>query len=123
MASSALARGGLAARLRPGRLGFWAADGVLADGAPTPTDAPWTSRLAARLPEAVRGLLLGVDVIVANPAEKAEPYRTTSRGFAKVDMESHVAARVAQRHRRPSLRRASSAIQRIACCRRPGASR
>ncbi len=89
--------GGLALGLRPGD--WILADGVLADGAPTPTDAPWTSRLAARLPEAVRGLLLGVDAIVANPAEKAELHRTT-RALA-VDMESHVAARVAQRHRLP----------------------
>jgi len=87
--------GGLAPSLRAGR---WVlADGVLADGKPMPTDALWTKRLAARLPEAARGLLLGVDTIVADRAEKADLHRTT-RALA-VDMESHVAARVAQRHR------------------------
>lgn len=89
--------GGLSPGLRPGD---WVlADGVLADGSPVPTDAPWTSRLAARLPEAARGLLLGVDAIVTTSAEKAELHRTT--GALAVDMEAHVAARVAQRHRLP----------------------
>ncbi len=82
--------GGLAPGLRPGN---W----VLADGVDgTPTDAKWTSRLAARLPDATRGLLLGVDAIVASSVEKANLHRST--GALAVDMESHVAARVAQRH-------------------------
>jgi hopanoid-associated phosphorylase len=86
--------GGLAPGLRTGR---WVlADAVLADGERMPTDAPWTERLAARLPEAVRGLLLGVDAIVAGSASKAEFFRTT--GALAVDMESHIAARMAQRH-------------------------
>jgi len=85
--------GGLAPGLRPG-------DWVLADSVDgTPTDAAWTGRLAARLPEATRGLLIGVDAIVAASTEKAELHRTT--GALAVDMESHVAARVARRHRLP----------------------
>jgi adenosylhomocysteine nucleosidase len=89
---------GIAGGIAPGlRAGTWVlADGVLADGKPMPTDALWTQRLAARLPDAVRGLLLGVDAIVADRAEKADLHRTT--GALAVDMESHVAARVAQRH-------------------------
>ena len=92
---------GIAGGLAPGlRTGDWVlADGVLADGRPIPTDAQWTSRLAARLPEATRGLLLGVDAIVAASGEKAGLHRTT--GALLVDMESHVAARVAQRRRLP----------------------
>ncbi|HEY4167730.1 MAG TPA: phosphorylase [Reyranella sp.] len=83
--------GGLAPELRAG-------DWVLADRVDdTPTDAEWTSRLAARLPDAARGLLLGVDVIMAERGEKAELHRTT--GALAVDMESHVTALVAQRHR------------------------
>ena len=43
--------------------------------------------------------MIGVDAIVASSTEKAELHRTT--GALAVDMESHVAARVAQRHRLP----------------------
>lgn len=90
---------GIAGGLAPGlRAGDWVlADGVLADGQSMPTDALWTGRLAARLPEAARGLLLGVDAIVTESAAKADLHRAT--GALAVDMESHVAARVAQRHR------------------------
>lgn len=85
--------GGLAQGLRPG-------DWMLADRVNgTPTDAAWTSRLAARLPEAAHGLFLGVNAIVAERGEKAELHRTT--GALAVDMESHVAMCVAQRHRLP----------------------
>jgi adenosylhomocysteine nucleosidase len=92
---------GIAGGLAPGlRAGDWVlADAVLVGGKPTPTDTPWTERLAARLPEAARGLLLGVDAIVAHTSEKADLHRAT--GALAVDMESHVAARMAQRHRLP----------------------
>jgi adenosylhomocysteine nucleosidase len=89
--------GGLAPTLRAGS---WVlANSVLGGGKSMPTDAQWTSRLAARLPGLTRGLVLGVDEIVDAVAEKAELHRTT--GALAVDMESHVAARVAQRHRLP----------------------
>lgn len=89
--------GGLAAQLRAGD---WVlADTVLADGRPIPADAPWTERLAARLPEATRGPLVGVDTIVAEAADKAVLHETT--GALALDMESHIAARVALRHRLP----------------------
>jgi len=85
--------GGLAPRLRTG-------DWVLADGVNgTPTDTEWTSRLAARLPEAARGPLLGVDSVVASSAEKANLHHTT--GALAVDMESHIVAEAAERHRVP----------------------
>jgi adenosylhomocysteine nucleosidase len=90
---------GIAGGLAPGlHAGHWAlADTILADGELIPTDATWTERLAARLPEAARGLLLGIDAIVAEAAEKADLHRAT--GALTVDMESHIAARVARRHR------------------------
>src|SRR5689334_6076800 len=67
--------GGLAPQLRAGD---WVlAHTVLVDGQPINTDAPWTERLAARLPEATRGLLLGVDAIVAEAGDKAVLHKTT----------------------------------------------
>lgn len=85
--------GGLAPALRTG-------DWVLADSINgTPTDNEWTNRLAAQLPEAARGLLWGADAVVASSTEKADLHRTT--GALAVDMESHVGARVAQRHGLP----------------------
>src|SRR5262245_27895731 len=54
--------GGLSPQLRAGD---WVlADTVLAAGQPIPTDAPWTKRLAARLPDVSTGLLAGVEAIV-----------------------------------------------------------
>ncbi len=92
---------GIAGGLAPGlQVGQWVvADAVLVDGEPLPTDPAWTSRLAARLPEAARGLLLGANAIVADVAQKAALHRTT--GAVAVDMESHIVARVARRHRLP----------------------
>jgi hopanoid-associated phosphorylase len=100
---------GIAGGLAPGlRSGDWVlADSVLVDGQPLAADARWTERLANRLPGAARGLLLGVDTIVADVAQKAALHRTT--GALAVDMESHVAARVAARHRLPF------AIARVVC--------
>jgi len=92
---------GIAGGLAPGlRVGDWVvADAVLADGEPLPTDASWTERLLSRLPEAIKGLLLGVDAVVADAGQKADLHRTT--GALAVDMESHIVARVARRHRLP----------------------
>ena len=72
---------------------------VLDDGESLPTDPAWTGRLAARLPEAARGVLLGVNAMVAEAMQKASLHSTT--GAVAVDMESHIVARVARRHRLP----------------------
>jgi len=92
---------GIAGALAPGLpVGQWVvADAVLVDGEPLPTDAMWTSRLAARLPDAVRGLLLGANAMVMEATQKAALHSTT--GAIAVDMESHIAARVARRHHLP----------------------
>ena len=92
---------GIAGGLAPGvQAGQWVvADAVLVDGEPVSTDPMWTGRLAARLPEAARGLLLGVDAMVVEATQKAALHRTT--GALAVDMESHIVARVAGRHRLP----------------------
>jgi adenosylhomocysteine nucleosidase len=92
---------GIAGGLAPGlEVGRWVvADAVLVDGEPLPTDPVWTSRLAARLPEAARGLLLGANAMVVDATQKALLHRTT--GALAVDMESHIVARVARRHQLP----------------------
>ena len=89
--------GGLAPGLPPGR---WVVANAVRDGSEAwPTDPGWSERLATRLPRAQRGLLLGVDAVVAVVAQKAELHRTS--GALALDMESHVAARIAARHRLP----------------------
>ncbi|BCA58790.1 phosphorylase family protein [Sphingomonas sp. HMP6] len=55
--------------------------------------------LADHLPDAHRGTVVGADAIIASAAEKAALYAST-RAIA-VDMESHIAARVAERHSLP----------------------
>jgi adenosylhomocysteine nucleosidase len=92
---------GIAGGLAPGlRVGQWVvADAVLVDGEPLPTDPAWTGRLAARLPAAARGLLLGANAMVVEATQKASLYRTT--GALAVDMESHIVARMARRHQLP----------------------
>lgn len=89
--------GALAPGLRPGR--WVVATSVRDDGTDLPTDPDWTDRLASRLPGAERGVLLGVGTVAATAAQKAE-LRRTSNAIA-LDMESHVAARVARHHRLP----------------------
>ena len=64
-----------------------------------PTDARWREALATRLPRAISGGVAGIDSIVTEPAAKAVLHRET--GAAAVDMETHIAARVAADHRLP----------------------
>jgi hopanoid-associated phosphorylase len=91
---------GIAGALAPGlRPGEWVvATAVHARSGAMPTDGDWTDRLASRL-QAERGLLLGSDDIAATADHKADLHRTT--GALAVDLESHIAARVAQRHGLP----------------------
>lgn len=89
--------GALAPGLRPGD--WVVAEAVLVDGGQMSTDPAWTSRLVVRLAAVSRGVLIGVDAIVSEAAQKAALHRAT--GAIAVDMESHLAARVARRHRLP----------------------
>ena len=87
--------GGLAPTLVPG-------DCVLADtviGNPQQrwaTDAKWLSALHARLPHAHLGAIAGVGVPITSVAAKQELWKGSTA--LAVDMESHWAAQVAQRH-------------------------
>lgn len=81
--------GALAPGLRPG-------DWVVADAVgEIPADPGWAARLAEAL-GARRGSIAGADVMIAEASGKAALYRAT--GALAVDMESHVAASVAERH-------------------------
>lgn len=55
--------------------------------------------LAGAIPHAHRGTVIGTDAIIASTAEKAALQSAT--GAIAVDMESHIAARVAARHGLP----------------------
>jgi len=63
------------------------------------TDAKWTARLAARLPGATIGAILGRNTI-ADDAEVKALLHDSSRAVA-VDMESHLAAQAAHAHGLP----------------------
>ncbi|MDX7953219.1 phosphorylase [Lichenihabitans sp. Uapishka_5] len=86
--------GGLAPGVSPGTLVV--ADAVRSGDDHWNTDASWRSALRAALPRSIAGPILGVDVPVADAAGKARMHRET--GAVAVDMESHIAARVAARH-------------------------
>jgi adenosylhomocysteine nucleosidase len=57
------------------------------------TDAAWTARIAAALPQARRGRFACADRPIVSVAEKAELFGAT--GALAVDMESHLVARLA----------------------------
>jgi adenosylhomocysteine nucleosidase len=59
-----------------------------------PTNGPWSRDLASRLPNAVMAPLAGIDEVAAD-RETKEKLRARTRASA-VDMESHIAARVAR---------------------------
>jgi adenosylhomocysteine nucleosidase len=63
------------------------------------TDAAWSLRLANAIPGARTTAIAGRDIAVPTPAAKSELFRQT--GAAAVDMESHIAARVAAQHGLP----------------------
>ena len=63
------------------------------------TDRDWTNRLLSKLPGARLGAVAGSDVMVVDAAAKARLHAAT--GALVVDMESHIAARVAGRRGLP----------------------
>jgi hopanoid-associated phosphorylase len=85
--------GALAEGLAPGD--WVVADAVLDGGARVPADAAWRAQLVAALPRAREGVFLGSETMLTDAAEKQRARLAT--GALAVDMESHVAARVARR--------------------------
>jgi len=106
---------GLGGALSPDlSVGDWVVGERVTDGATTwETDAAWKTALATSLgPTARRGVIVGSDTMVANADAKAALRKTT--GALAVDMESHVAARIASAHGLPfaALRVMSDAAMR-----------
>lgn len=90
--------GALDPSMRPGTL--IVADAVVGDGARRSTDVDWSRRVRVAV-GAVDGAIVGGDLIVADAASKKTLHETT--GAIAVDMESHVAARIAARHALPFI--------------------
>jgi adenosylhomocysteine nucleosidase len=89
--------GGLAPGLAPGD--WVVASGVVAEGTRIPTDASWSNRLLRALPSAIYADISGVDAPVVARADKHALHEEA--GTVAVDMESHIAAKIAARHRVP----------------------
>jgi len=87
--------GGLAAHLRAGD--WVVASAVRESKTVRATDAGWSRKLLGMIAGAMHAPIVGVDAPVAEPAKKRELHRTT--GAAVVDMESHLAARIAAEHK------------------------
>jgi adenosylhomocysteine nucleosidase len=99
--ASGLLSFGMAGGLEPGLAsGTIVVPGVVIAGTERfATDPLWTRNLRAMLPRGVQAALAGVSSPVATISAKAGLRATT--GAAAADMESHIAARAAQRHGLP----------------------
>jgi hypothetical protein len=75
------------------------------------TNAEWTRELAAQVPEARLGVLAGSDVILADRVERRRLHDETAA--VAVDMESHIAAKIAYDHGLPfaALRVVSDSVR------------
>jgi hopanoid-associated phosphorylase len=89
--------GGLTVGLRPGTCVI--ARGVLGLGDAFVTDHAWTQRMVTALPTAILADLAAVDEALQDPDEKRTWHART--GAVAVDMESHIAGRVARERRLP----------------------
>jgi adenosylhomocysteine nucleosidase len=83
--------GGLDRRLSPGD--WVVASSVVTDTGQFPADPSWARRLVSMVPGSIHAAISGVDAPLADPAAKLRLHH--SHGTVAVDMESHVAARIA----------------------------
>jgi hopanoid-associated phosphorylase len=86
--------GGLAPGLAPGH--WVVASGVVHGGERYDTDRAWSRRLLEALPGAMLADISGVDAPVVAKSDKHKLHQDT--GTVAVDMESHIAARIAAAH-------------------------
>jgi len=86
--------GGLAPGLSPGD--WVVASGVVTDGIRIPTNNLWSQRLLDALPSATHADISGSDAPVVARADKRSLHEAD--GTVAVDMESHIAARIAARY-------------------------
>jgi len=63
------------------------------------TDSAWTRNILEAIPNAIHAEVVGVDALLMDPSEKTRIHVQT--GALAVDMESHIAARIAFEHRIP----------------------
>jgi len=89
--------GGLHPELRSGSC--IVASEIIVDQHRMPTDRHWAQSLLHSIPEAIHGPLAGVAAPVSDPRAKHVLHRKT--GAIAVDMESHIVARIAAKHRLP----------------------
>ena len=89
--------GGLAPDLEPGD--WIVAEAIVTGARRWEADIAWSARLLDRLPHATHAVVASFDVPVAGASDKRALHERT--GAAAVDMESHVAARVAAAHGLP----------------------
>jgi hopanoid-associated phosphorylase len=86
--------GGLAPNLAAGD---WLIASAVRNGKETiTTDHLWTRRLIEQLPGAIQAELVGVDTLMLDPSVRRAFHRQV--GGTAVDMESHIAAKVAAEH-------------------------
>jgi adenosylhomocysteine nucleosidase len=106
--NAAIARGGrgimsfgIAGGLAPGLLpGQWVvASIVISDHGRHDVHRPWSERLLGALPGALHGAIAGVDLPIGDVRAKRALFART--GAIVVDMESHLAARIAAAHGLP----------------------
>ncbi len=89
--------GGLAPHLAAGD--WIVASAVRAGADVIATDRAWAQNLLAAIPNAVHAEVVGSDALVMDPLQKKHLHAQT--GAAAVDMESHIAAKIAFAHRVP----------------------
>jgi len=89
--------GGLAPRMAPGQ--WVVASTIVSNAGRHATDPEWSERLLRALPGSVHATIAGSDAPVADPHAKRELHHRT--GAIVVDMESHLAARIAAAHGLP----------------------
>jgi len=89
--------GGLAPDLSPGQ--WVVASAIVSNDERHAVDIPWSERLLEALPGARHATIAGVDAPVSDPTAKRALHIRT--GAHVVDMESHLAARIASAHGLP----------------------